>query len=44
MNFLRNKSIVITGEKSQCCNLVRRKTLTGNIKDSSSDEIWNGLK
>ena len=44
MNFLKNKSILITGEISPCCNLVIRKTLTGNIQDSSPDEIWNGLK
>ena len=44
MNFLKNKSILITGEIGPCCNLVGRKTSTGNIQGSSIEEIWNGLK
>jgi hypothetical protein len=44
MNFLKNKSILIIGEVGPCCSLVGRKTLTGNIQDSSIEEIWNGLK
>ena len=44
MNFLKNKSILITGGIGPCCNLVGRKTSTGNIQDSSIEEIWNGLK
>lgn len=44
MNFLKNKSILITGGIGPCCNLVGRKTSIGNIQDSSIEEIWNGSK
>tara|TARA_Y100001970_G_C14251651_1_gene872311 strand:- start:456 stop:674 length:219 start_codon:yes stop_codon:yes gene_type:complete len=44
MNFLKNKSILITGEIGSCCNFVRRKTSIGNIQNSSIEEIWNGSK
>ena len=44
MNFLKNKSILIIGEVGHCCSLVGIKTSTGNIQDSSMEEIWNGLK
>jgi hypothetical protein len=44
MNFLKNKSILIIGEIGPYCNLVGRKTSTGNIQDGLIEEIWNGLK
>ena len=44
MNFLKNKSTLITGETGPCCNFVGGKTSIGKIQNSSIEEIWNGSK